>query len=94
MTTSKSPPHQLRAQAHRIAETLKQAEAGKPIANDPLGKIEASKARGYIDFAIVMDDKTLKIEIPWEKIRELSGPLLCDFIYDLMRGGPKPGEAN
>lgn len=58
MTTKSSPPEQLRAQAHRIASTLKAAARGEKLAvNDPLGKIEASKAKGQIDFAIVMDDK-------------------------------------
>lgn len=84
MTTAKSPPHELRAQAHKIAESLKLAAAGEKIANDPLGKIEASKARGYVDFAIVMDDKILKIEIPWATIRDLTQPLLCDYIFDQM----------
>lgn len=87
MTTVKSPPHQLRAQAHKIAESLKALAAGNATVNDPLGKIEASKARGYIDFAIVMDDKVLKIEIPWTKISELTQPMLCDFIFDLMSEG-------
>lgn len=84
MTTAKSPPEQLRAQAHKIATALKDAALGKPVANDPLGKIEASKARGYIDFAIAMDDKILKIQIPWATINELALPLLCDFIFDQM----------
>jgi len=84
MTTTKSPSQALRAQAHKIAETLKHAAAGEKIANDPAGRIEASKARGFIDFAIVMDDKILKIEIPWQTINELALPLLCDFIFDQM----------
>jgi hypothetical protein len=32
-----------------------------------------------------MDDKILKIEIPWKTIGDLAMPLLCDFIYDQMR---------
>jgi len=84
VTTAKSPTHELRAQAHKIADVLKRAAGGEKIANDPLGKIEASKARGFIDFAIVMDDKILKIEIPWQTINELALPLLCDFIFDQM----------
>lgn len=84
MTTAKSPPQQIRAQAHKIAETLKRAAAGERIANDPLGKIEASKARGYVDFAIVMDDKIVKIQVPWGTIEALELPLLCDFIFDQM----------
>jgi hypothetical protein len=84
VTTAKSPPSELRAQAHKIADSLKRAAAGEKIANDPQGRIEASKARGYIDFAIVMDDKILKIEVPWQTIRDLALPLLCDFIFDQM----------
>lgn len=85
MTTKNSPPSQLRAQAHKIADSLKRAARGEKVANDPAGKIEASKARGFIDFAIAMDDKILKIQIPWTTINELAFPLLCDFIYDQMR---------
>jgi len=84
MTTAKSPTHQLRVQAHKIADSLKRAAGVEKIASDPLGKIEASKARGFIDFVIVMDDKILKIEIPWQTIKELPLPLLCDFIFDQM----------
>lgn len=84
MTTSKSPAHVLRAQARKIADTLKRAAAGEKIAEDPLGKIEASKARGVVDFAIVMDDKILKIVVPWSTINALEFPLLCDYIFDQM----------
>jgi hypothetical protein len=38
-----------------------------------------------LDFAIAMDDKILKIQIPWTTINDLALPLLCDFIYDQMR---------
>jgi hypothetical protein len=37
-----------------------------------------------LDFAIAMDDKILKIQIPWTTINDLALPLLCDFIYDQM----------
>jgi hypothetical protein len=74
----------LRQEAHKIASKLKAAANGEKIASDPLGKIEASKARGYLDFAIAMDDKILKIQIPWTTINDLALPLLCDFIYDQM----------
>jgi hypothetical protein len=85
MSTKDSPPEQLRREAHKIATKLKAAANGEKIAGDPLGKIEASKARGYLDFAIAMDDKILKIQIPWTTINDLALPLLCDFIYDQMR---------
>jgi hypothetical protein len=88
MTTAKSPPGQLRAQAHTIADTLKRAARGEKIANDPLGKIPASKERGFIDFAIVMDDKILKIQVPWKVIEESTVPQLCDFIFEQMSKEP------
>ena len=94
MSTSASPPEKLRAQAHNIAVNLKKLAGGGQVADDPLGKIAAARARGYLDFAIVMDDKIIKIEVPFSKIDELTLPLLCDFIYDAMRGGTNSKEAH
>jgi hypothetical protein len=94
MSTSQSPDHILRAQAHRIADSLKRAERGEKVANDPAGRIAASRAKGVIDFAIVMDDKIVKIEVPWATIEALTMPLLCDFIYDQMKGEGAKGKPN
>lgn len=85
MTTSKSPPDVIRAQAHRIAETLKKvADGGIINVSDPNGKLKASLEKGVVDFGIVMDDKIVKIEIPWETVRVHTQQSLCDWIFRLM----------
>lgn len=88
MTTAKSPPAALRAQACKIADTLKRSVAGEKIAPDPLGKIPASKERGYLDFAIVMDDKIVSIKVPWKTLEESTHAQLSEFIYRQMSQEP------
>lgn len=88
MTTAKSPPEKLRAQAHHIAETLKRSAIGEKVADDPAGKIPASKERGSLKAAIVMDDKIINIDVPWATIEAASIPELCEFIFEQMSEAP------
>lgn len=88
MTTADSPPAKLRAQAHRIAETLKRSALGEKIADDPAGKIPASKERGSCKAGIVMDDKIITIDVPWATIEAASVPELCEFIFEQMSKAP------
>lgn len=85
MTTARSPLPALKAQADKIAAQLKAASDGKSIAPDPAGKIASALARESITFAVVMDDKVLKIEMPWATIRETAEAGIADFILDRMR---------
>lgn len=86
MSTEHSPESILREQAHHIAVTLKRAEQGENVAPDPMHRIGKSLELGVVKLAIVMDDKLIALAIPWEQVRALTLPLLCDFIYGLMRG--------
>lgn len=86
MTTASSPTHKLKAQADKMAAALKAAERGEPIANDPAGKIAAARARDAISFMVAMDDKFIKIEMPWSAIRETSEAGIAEYIVAQMRG--------
>lgn len=68
MTIAHSPPERLKAQANEIASRLKAMERGD-ISADPGGKLAAARAKHSITFGIVMDDKIVKIEMPWATIR-------------------------
>lgn len=87
MTTSHSPLRVLKAQADRIAQTLKAAERGEITpAQDPTGKIAASRGKESVKFAVAMDDKLFTIEMPWETIRSSSEAGLAEFVLKEMRG--------
>lgn len=86
MTTSHSPLRVLKAQANKIAATIKAVERGDAGAYDPGGKIAAARTRESVTFGVVMDDKTLKIEMPWAKIRETSESGIAEYILKQMRG--------
>lgn len=85
MTTATSPIAVIRTQAEGIAKALKAAERGEIVANDPAGKIAASLDKGEITFGIVMDDKMIKVTMPWEKIRSTSEIGIIEFIISHMR---------
>lgn len=85
MTTAKSPLHVLKAQADKMAKQLKSLESGSPAINDPAGKIVAAKKRESITFALVMDDKMLKVEMKWETIRDTTEAGLAEYLLKHMR---------
>ena len=92
MTTAHSPLRVLRAQAELVAKHLKAFDRGEPIEVKKSGPfimdlkaIAESKARGSVKFAVVMDDKTLAIELPWSKIAETSEVGIAEFILKQMR---------
>ena len=86
MTTAESPEHLLRQQADKIAKTLQQVERGDVVGvNDPGGKIAASRSRSTVIFGVMMDDKAVKIELSWQRIRETDHRFLSDFIVAQMK---------
>ena len=86
MTTSSSPIAKLKNQADNMARMLKAAERGETVANDPAGKIAAARARDTITFAVLMDDKVIKINMAWATIRDTSEPGISAYIVEYMRG--------
>jgi hypothetical protein len=85
MTTSQSPLWQLKKQADAIARSLKDAESGDIGVNDPAGKIAAARKTGSIRVGVIMDDKTLKIDISWDAVRKSSEAELSAWILGCMQ---------
>lgn len=86
MSTAHSPLRKLRAEANRIAQQLKALERGEVNAPDPLGKVAAARAgKEALTFAVVMDDKILKIEMPWATIASMSEAGISEWILKQMR---------
>lgn len=94
MTTARSPRRVLKMQADKIAHQLKAAADGEPIAHDPAGKIAAALATQSITFAVVMDDKILKIEMAWATIRETTEAGIAEFILDQMAEARDPAAGS
>lgn len=85
MTTARSPLRKLQAQADKIAARLKALARGEVGVPDPAGKVAAARERESITFGVVMDDKVLKIEMPWATIRDLSEAGISAWILKHMR---------
>ena len=85
MTTKHSPVGQLRAQADKIAATLKAAERGEKIDARFARKIAESRAKGSFRVGLVMDDKVLTFDLPWETVRTTSEAGLSEWIVNHMQ---------
>jgi hypothetical protein len=86
MTTSKSPLRVLKAQADKIAATIKAAERGEPVDVRFAEKIAAARSKDSFKTGIVMDDKLITIEMTWATIRSSSEAGLSEYILKQMRG--------
>lgn len=85
MTTKHSPVGQLKAQARKIAATLKAAERGHKIDVRFAEKIAAARANPSLKVGVVMDDKSITLDLPWRTIRETSEAGLVEYIVRLMQ---------
>lgn len=85
MTTKHSPLSALKAQADKIAETLKRAERGEKIDARFAQKIDEARSKESFKVGIVMDDKVITIEMPWATIRATSEVGLAEYILNQMR---------
>jgi hypothetical protein len=85
MTTKHSPLRVLKAQADKIAAMIASAERGEPIDVLFAEKIEAARAKDSVMFGILMDDKFITIELPWETIRTTGEVGLSEYIVQQMR---------
>ena len=73
-------------QADNIAKTLKAAERGEKIDFRFAEKVKAARKTDSFTAGIVMDDKIIKITLPWTLIRETSESGLAEWILKQMRG--------
>lgn len=83
MMTSESPPHVIKLQADNIAARLKAAERRDPTADQ---RFAAVRDKEWIVFAIVMDDKFLKIEMTWTLIHDMTEAAISEYIIKHMQG--------
>jgi hypothetical protein len=86
MTTRHSPLSALKAQADRIAATIKAAERGEAIDARFAEKLEAARGRESFKVGIVMDDQVITIDMPWATIRATGEVGLSEYILKQMRG--------
>lgn len=85
MTTKNSPLRRLKEQSDKIAKMLKAAERGETVASDPTGKIAASRVKGEVIFGVFMDDKFIKVTMPWATIRSSDEAGISEWILAHMR---------
>jgi hypothetical protein len=85
MTTAHSPLRVLKAQADHVAKMLKAAERGEKIDVRFAERIEAARKTDSFTAGIIMDDKIIKITMPWTLIRETSEVGLAEWILKQMR---------
>lgn len=85
MTTKHSPLSALKAQADKIAVTLKAAERGEKIDVRFAEKIDAAREKESFKVGIIMDDKVISIEMLWTTIRATSESGLSEYIVRQMR---------
>ena len=85
MTTKHSPLRTLKAQANKIAATLKAAERGEEIDVRFAERIEAARGQKTFKVGIVMDDKIITINMPWATINSTSETGLAEYILKHMR---------
>lgn len=81
MTTSNSPRAVVKKQADAIAKQMKAAERGEIPALAAL-----RKNADVITTGVVMDDKIIKITMPWADIAGTTEEALSEFILDYMLG--------
>lgn len=85
MTTKNSPLETLKQQADTISRQLKRMDRGEVAVADPAGKIAAAREKGEITFAVVMDDKMLKITMPFDVIRSSTEAGISEWIVAHMQ---------
>lgn len=85
MTTKNSPLSALKAQADKIAETIKRAERGEKIDVRFAETIKAARGKESFKVGIMMDDKLITIEMPWATIESTSEVGLAAYILKQMR---------
>jgi len=93
VTTKHSPLSTLKAQSDRAAAMLKAFERGDSLDSPALrgvdahmlARIGAARLHGEFSLGIVMDDKFIKVTLPWPTIASSGEVALSEFILKLMR---------
>ncbi|MDI3335842.1 hypothetical protein QKW60_05455 [Defluviimonas aestuarii] len=85
MTTKHSPLRVLKAQADEIAATICAAERGEAIDVQFAAKLEEARGKESVSVGIVMDDKIVRLDLPWSVIRSSGRVGLAEYILGQMR---------
>jgi hypothetical protein len=86
MTTKNSPLHVLEQQADKIALILKKAERGESVQPGLAYRVTAARNSGTpLKVGVVMDDKTIILDIPLETIAKSSEKELSVFVLKTMQ---------
>lgn len=85
MSTKNSSLSKLKAEADNIAKHLAAFERGDPVDPSFASKMQAARANPSVKFAIVMDDKIISIEMPWETIKSSGEVAMSEYILKQMR---------
>lgn len=90
MTTKHSPLRELRRQADEVARVLKACERGEKSDGTFAEKMKAARDKPSFTFVIFMDDKIIKIEMPWPLIKDSSEAGLSEYVLRQMREARDP----
>lgn len=85
MTTSQSPLRVLKAQADYIAKSIKMAERGESVSADIAARIAEARSRQVLVVGVAMDDKIIKLTLPWAELCAASEVALAALILKRMR---------
>ena len=85
MTTKNSPLRELKAQADKIAATLAAAERGEVIDPHFAARLHEARLKDVVTVGIVMDDKVIKIDLPWTLIKSTGEVGMSEYILRQMR---------
>jgi hypothetical protein len=85
MTTKHSSLSEIKAQADTIAAMICAAERGEPVGVQFAEKIAAARKTESFIVGIVMDDKVIRITLPWTTIKSTGEVALSEFIMREMR---------
>lgn len=85
MTSKHSPSIVLQKQADAIANLIKRAERGEKVDATMAGKVRAAReSKNSLKCAVIMDDKTIILEMPWDIIAESSEAGLSQWVLKAM----------
>ena len=85
MTSKNSPRWKLEQQAGGIASILKKAERGGPVGVLWAGGLRLARTRPTFKADIIMDDKTIILELTWTLIKETEEKALVEYIINQMQ---------
>lgn len=85
MTSKHSPSIVLQKQADAIANLIKRAERGEKVDATIAGKVKAAReSKNSLKCAVIMDDKTIILEMPWDVVAESSEAGLAQWVLKAM----------